>query len=357
MRRAVSTTVVTPPVRSAPSDHGTGPQEPRVDVLGADEVGRFSAEDRAKGRHAGRPSEIPPHGWWAVVRRVTREAISDEVGMAAASCAFYAMLALFPAISVAISLYGLIADPVAIESQLEGLRDVVPASTYQLISVRVHDLAAAGPTKLSWGLALSLLVALWSAMNGTKAIISAMNVAYEERERRSLLRLNLAAFLFTLGGILGVILALTVIVVVPAALSFAWLGPLASIAVRVCSFGLLFGFVVLGLALLYRFGPSRAAARWRWITPGSLLAAGLWLAASLAFSFYVSNFGSYDAAYGTLGGVVVALLWFYISAYAVTLGAELNAELELQTRRDTTTAPVQPMGERGAFVADHVALG
>jgi membrane protein len=159
MRRAVSMTVVTPPVRSAPSDHGTGPQEPRVDVLAADEVGRFSAEDRAKGRHAGRPSEIPPHGWWAVVRRVTREAISDEVGMAAASCAFYAMLALFPAISVAISLYGLIADPVAIESQLEGLRDVVPASTYQIISVRVHDLAAAGPTKLSWGLALSLLVA------------------------------------------------------------------------------------------------------------------------------------------------------------------------------------------------------
>ena len=134
MRRAILTTVVTPPVRSAPPDHGTGPQEPRDDVLSADEVGRFSAEDRAKGRHAGRPSEIPPHGWWAVVRRVMREAISDEVGMAAASCGFYAMLALFPAISVAISLYGLIADPVAIESQLEGLRGVVPASTYQLIT-------------------------------------------------------------------------------------------------------------------------------------------------------------------------------------------------------------------------------
>ena len=127
-RRAVLTTVVTPPARSEPPDHGTGPQEPRDDVLGADDIGRFSAEDRAKGRHAGRPSEIPAHGWWAVVRRVVREAISDEVGMAAASCGFYAMLALFPAISVAISLYGLIADPVAVESQLEGLRGVVPAS-------------------------------------------------------------------------------------------------------------------------------------------------------------------------------------------------------------------------------------
>jgi membrane protein len=322
-----------------------------------DDVGRFSAEDKAQGRHAGRPSEIPPRGWRAVFRRVAREAISDEVGMAAASCGFYAMLALFPAISVAISLYGLVADPVAIEGQLEGLRGVLPASTYQMITARVHDLAAAGPTKLSWGLVLSLLVALWSAMNGTKAIISALNVAYEEREQRSFPRLNFVPFLFTLGGIFGVGLALTVIVVVPAALSFTWLGPLASIAVRVCSFGLLLGFVVLALALLYRFGPSRAEAKWRWITPGSLLSAGLWLAASLAFSFYVSNFGSYDAAYGTLGGVVVALLWFYISAYAVILGAELNAELELQTRRDTTTDPVQPMGERGAFVADHVAVG
>ena len=352
------TTVVTPPPRPPPPDQGTEQQEPqRDDVLGPDEVGRFSAEDKAQGRHAGRPSEIPPRGWWAVFRRVVREAISDEVGMAAASCGFYAMLALFPAISVAISLYGLIAVPVAVESQLEGLRDVLPASTYEMIAGRVHDLATAGPTTLTWGLALSLLVALWSAMNGTKAIISALNVAYEERERRSFLRLNLAALLFTLGGIFGVILALTVIVVVPAALAFAWPGPLASIAIRVCSFGLLLGFVVLALALLYRYGPSRAEAKWRWITPGSLLAAGLWLAASLAFSFYVSNFGSYDAAYGTLGGFVVALLWFFISAYAVILGAELNAELELQTRKDTTAGQPRAMGERGAFVADHVAAG
>ena len=352
------TPAVTPPACPPSPDPGTGQQEPlRGDVLGPDEVGHFSAEDKAQGRHAARPGEIPARGWRAVLRRVVREAISDEVGMAAASCGFYAMLALFPAISVAISLYGLVADPVAVESQLEGLRGVLPASTFELIAARVHDLATAGPTKLSWGLALSLLVALWSAMNGTKAIISALNVAYEEREQRGFLRLNLVAFLFTLGGIFGVVLALTVIVVVPAALPFTWLGPLASIAVRLCSFGLLLGFVVLALALLYRYGPSRAPAKWRWITPGSLLAAALWLAASLAFSFYVSNFGAYDAAYGTLGGVVVALLWFFISAYAVILGAELNAELELQTRRDTTTNPVQPMGEREAFVADHVAAG
>ena len=170
-RRAVIGGVTPPPTCPPSADQGAQQQEPRDDVLGPDELGRFSAEDKAQGRHAGRPSEIPPRGWWAVLRRVVREAISDEVGMAAASCGFYAMLALFPAISVSISLYGLVADPGAIENQLAGLRDVLPASTYQMIAGRVHDLATAGPTKLSWGLAVSLPVALWSAMNGTKAII------------------------------------------------------------------------------------------------------------------------------------------------------------------------------------------
>jgi membrane protein len=211
---------------------------------------------------------------------VAREAISDKVGMAAASCGFYALLALFPAISVAISLYGLVADPLWVEGKLEAVRGVLPASAFDLIAARVHDLASAGPTKLSWGLALSLVVALWSAMNGTKAIFAALNLAYEEREKRSILHLNLVALLFTLGGIVGVVLALAVIVVVPAALAFAWLGPFAAAAVRACSFALLLGFVVLGLALLYRFAPSRADAKWRWITPGSALAAGLWLVAS-----------------------------------------------------------------------------
>ena len=276
--------------------------------------------------------------------------------MAASSCGFYALLALFPAISVAVSLFGLVSDPLAVERQLEGVRGLLPASTYELIAARVHDLAAAEPTKLSWGFAVSLVVAVWSAMNGTKAIISALNVAYEEREKRSFLRLNLLALMLTVLGIFSVLTALTVIVVLPAALAFTWLGPLASAVVRISSFGLQLGFVVLGLAVLYRVAPSRADAKWRWITPGSLLAASVWLAASLVFSIYVSKFGSYDAAYGALGGVVVALLWFYISAYAVILGAELNAELELQTRRDTTTNSQRPMGERGAFVADHVAV-
>lgn len=355
-RSKVSAARRAPLDRSEPAD-GAGTEVQRDDVLGPEDVAKFSAEDRALGRHAAKPTEIPARGWLAVIKRVAREAISDEAGTAAASCGFYALLALFPTLSVAMSLFGLVADPASVEGQLEAIRDVLPPSTFELISLRVHDLAAAGPTKLSSSLLVSLLVATWSAMSGVKAIINALNVAYEERETRSFLRLNGVAFLFMVIGTISTLLALAVIVAVPAALAFSWLGPLASAAVRILSFVLLVAFVVLGLSMLYRFAPSRSQAKWRWITPGSLLAAGLWLIASLAFSFYVSNFGSYDAAYGALGGVVVALLWFYISAYAVILGAELNAELELQTRRDTTTGPVRPMGRRDAFVADHVATG
>lgn len=328
----------------------------RQDVHGADEAGRTATGEATLGRDATKPTEIPPRGWWAVLKRVAKEAASDDAGMAAASCGFYAMLALFPAISVAISLYGLVADPVQMEQQIQALGDVLPASTFELIRARVHDLAAAGPTKLSWGLGLSLVVALWSAMNAVKAIISALNIAYEEEEKRGFIHLNLVALLLTLGGIIGVLVALVVIVGVPALLAFSWLGPLASAAVRICSFALLLVFVMLALAVLYRWAPSRAEAKWRWVTPGAVLAAGLWLVASIAFSFYVANFGSYDATYGTLGSVVVALLWFYLSAFAVILGAELNAELELQTRKDSTTDPSQPMGRRNAFVADHVAV-
>ena len=326
----------------------------RRDVLGPDLSDSDSSAITPYGRDAKRPAEIPPTGWLAVVKRVLLRAASDEIGTAAASCGFYALLALFPVISIGISAYGLFNDPATAQQQLEGLRGVLPASTFRLIATRVHDIAAAGQTQMSLRLLVSLVVALWSSMNAVKAMISAVNVAYEEREKRSLLRLNLMALLFTLGGIAGVTVALVVIVAVPAAIAFSWLGPLAGLAVRACSFVLLLGFVVLTLAILYRFAPSREVAKWRWVTPGSLLAAGLWFIASIGFSFYVSNFGSYDAAYGALGSVVVAMLWFWISAYAVLLGAELNAELELQTRRDTTTDPQRPMGERKAFVADHV---
>jgi membrane protein len=314
-----------------------------------------SVQDQALGHTANRPGRIPWRGWRAVLGRVWREASSDDLTMVAAGCAFYALLALFPALSVLISVYGLLLDPAAVEEQLTAVRDLLPAATYDMIAGRVHDLVTARETRLGWSLIFGLLLALWSAMAGTKAMMTALNVAYEEDEKRGFLWFNLTAILFTLGGIAGISLALSIIVGLPAVLSFTWLGPLASLALRLVSWALLVAFLILGLAVLYRYGPSRHGAKWRWITPGSMLVAVLWLAASVLFSFYVASFSNYDVTYGSLGAVIVALMWLYISALIVLVGAELNAELELQTWRDTTLGPAKPMGQRGAFVADHVA--
>lgn len=331
----------------------------RGSVLGPGEIARPAARlelDPSLGFEAHSPGEIPEQGWRLVLRRMWRETISDRMSMLAASCAFFAMLALFPAISVLISLYGLVLNPNDVAGQIAPLRDVLPPAAFDLVAGRIHDLADKGTTVLTWRAAVSLLVALWSAMAGTKSLMMALNIAYEERETRSFLRFNLLAMVLTLGGIVGVTVALSVIVGVPALLRLDLLGVFGALAVRMLSFALLLGFMILGLAVIYRICPDRHDAQWRWITPGSILAALLWLLLSSLFSFYVANFGSYDAAYGSLGAVVVALLWLYLSAFVVMLGAELNAELELQTRHDTTTGPDRPPGKRGAFVADHVAL-
>lgn len=334
------------------------PDGDRDDVLGPGEVARPEVRrelDPALGHTAYSPRDIPVRGWWQVVKRVAAETSSDRMSMQAASCAFYAMLALFPAISVLISIYGLFLNPATVETQLEPARGVLPPAAFDMVALRVRDLAANANTTLTWKAGLGLVIALWSAMNGTKALMMALNTAYEEKEKRSFVRFNLIAMGLTLGGIFGVSFALSIIVGVPALLHLELLGAFAGVAVRVLSFALLLSFVVLGLAILYRLCPARRDARWRWVTPGSILAAVLWLLVSVLFSFYVANFGAYDATYGSLGAVVVVLLWFYLSAFVVMLGAELNAELELQTHRDTTTGPERPIGQRGAYVADHIA--
>ncbi|MFL5333391.1 MAG: YihY/virulence factor BrkB family protein [Geminicoccaceae bacterium] len=313
-----------------------------------------SSEEDA-GRSADRPTAMPLRDWWAVLRRVWDEVAEDHMSIVAAGCGFYALLALFPAITALVAIYGLLADPATIEQQLSGLGSLVPPEAVELIKSQAHAVAATGPTKLSWGAALGLLLALYSATSGVKTVFEALNIAYEERETRSFIRLNLVAFLFTAGAVLGVAIVIAVIVGLPVLLSYLPLGPLGAWLVRVGSWLLLSLLILFGLALLYRFGPSRAAARWRWVTPGSLAAVIIWLAGSLAFSVYVAKFAAYNQTYGTLGGVVVLLLWLFISAFAILLGAELNAELELQTQRDTTTGAPQPMGRRRAYAADHTS--
>jgi membrane protein len=317
-----------------------------------------STEDESSeaiGLRAAWPSEIPPRGWWQVLGRVWQQNNEDDLGNIAASCAFYTLLAMFPAMSAFVALYGLAFNPADVERQLADVAPLLPSAVFTLLAERLKALVSTGNTSLGWGAALGLLVALYSAMAGTKALFSALNIVYEEREKRSFLAFNLQALVFTLGTILGLITALSLIVVLPAVLAFVGLSALTDLVLRSLRWPLLGVLLLLGISMLYRFGPSRRAAKWRWISPGALLATLLFLVASIGFSFYVANFASYDKTYGSLGAVVILLLWLWVSAYAVLLGGELNAELELQTLRDSTVGPDRRIGRRGAFVADTIA--
>jgi membrane protein len=309
----------------------------------------------AAGGTAARPTQIPARGWKEVVLRVKEQITKDNVSIVAAGCAFYALLALFPAITALVSIYGLVADPASVEAQMNSLQQVAPTEAFGIIRDQVHAVASKGSTTLGWSAGLAIVLALYSASSGVKSLFTALNIAYEEEESRGFLRYNLTALAFTLAAVVGVALGLAVIVGVPAVLGYLPLGPLAEWTIRIVSWTLLFVLVATAISATYRIGPSRAPADWRWVTPGSIAAALLWIVASLAFSFYAANFASYNETYGTLGGVIILLMWLWLSSYVVMLGAELNSELELQTVHDTTTGPERPRGQRQAYVADHTA--
>ena len=309
----------------------------------------------ALGRQALHPLEIPWAGWKRVLKRTGNEIITDRVSLVAAGCAFYATLALFPTITMFISIYGLVFDPTTVEPQLAALRDLLPPSAYHLIADRVHVLVTKPPGALTLSLLISIGIAMWSSATGTKSILGALNLAYEEREKRSFLNFQLIALGMTLGGMVAAAVGIALLVLLPAVLTFVGISAGAQVLARLASFAMLVFFVLLALSMLYRFGPSRRSASWSWVTPGALIATALWVMASALFSYYVAHVASYDATYGPLGAVIGVMMWFYVSAFVVLVGAELNAELELQTVRDSTGEPERLIGRRGAYVADHVA--
>ena len=309
------------------------------------------------GRDATRPYHIPLKGWWQVAERVWTESGRDNLSVVAAGCAFYALFAIFPALSALISLYGLTADPAKVELQLSVLAFVLPAQAYEVVIEQIHRIAQTSGSALGWSFVLSLGLALWSVSNLTQAIFAALNIAYEEAEQRSLVSFYLSTLTFALLGILGGVAMLLAIVYVPILFAYAGYSSALELGIKIGRWPLL-AMLVLGLlALLYRFGPCRRGAKWHWVSVGSVFATVLWLIASAGFSYYVTNFADYGKTYGSLGAVIVLLLWLYISFYIVLLGAEINAELELQTAQDTTRGKAKPMGKRGAFVADNVAGG
>jgi membrane protein len=310
-------------------------------------------EGAARGREASSPGEIPPRGWLDVVRRVKREVGADNVGLVAAGVAFYLLLAIFPGIAALVAVFALVADPATISQQVEAFPSMPPEAE-AIVTGQLAQVSAQPDAKLGVGFAIALLLALWSASKASTALMNAMNIVYDEDERRGFFKFQLVALAFTLGAVLVGVLAIGAVAGVPAVLALVPLGPLARWVAAAVPWLVVAGVVLVLLAALYRYGPSRSRARWRWVSPGSGLTTVLWLIASAGFSIYVANFGNYNETYGSLGAVVVLLMWLWLSAYLVLLGAELNAEMEHQTRRDTTRGPDEPMGERGAYVADTV---
>jgi membrane protein len=324
---------------------------PAPDAVRKDRVEATPAE-REAGRFATAPHQIPPGGWKTVLKRTGAGFLQDRVMAEAASITFFVLLALFPAIAALISVYGLFTDPAQIGAQLAALSGVIPGDGMQLIQGQIAALTAKGQGTLGFAAIISLLVSLWSANNGIKSLIGGLNVVYHEHEKRSFVKLTLVAFAFTIGTILFAIIALFAVVLIPILLNFLGLGFATAALINLLRWPAMFVVVSVMLSVIYRYGPSRNWARWQWVSWGGAAAAFLWIAVSLLFSFYVANFANYNKTYGSLGAVIGFMTWIWISSIIVLMGAELNAELEQQTERDSTIGPEKPQGERGAFKAD-----
>ncbi|MDQ3032231.1 MAG: YihY/virulence factor BrkB family protein [Myxococcota bacterium] len=311
-----------------------------------------SVHEADRGRRATKPSDIPKRGWKDVALRVKSEVKDDRVSMVAASVAFYSMLAIFPAMIALVTLYALIADPADVQSHLQSVSTMLPEQARSVLDDQLRSLTSHSSAGVSLGLAASLLGALWAASGGMRALITAMNVAYDEEEKRGFLKVVALSLAMTLGAIVFIVVAVFAAAVLPALFGVIGLEGTAQTLLEVLRWPILALIAMLGISVLYRYAPSRDRAQWRWVSWGSGIATAVWLLGTALFSFYVSSFGSYNETYGAIGGVIVLMLWFYITGFAVMLGAEINAELEHQTARDTTAGRAEPMGERGAAVAD-----
>jgi membrane protein len=308
--------------------------------------------DDGRGRSAEKPSEIPTPGWKDIVLRVYEGISEDRILANAAAVTFYALLALFPGIAALVSIYGLFADPGTIASHLDSMSGVLPGGAVDVVRDQLTRLTTQGSGTLGISFLIGLVISLWSANGGIKALFDALNVVYEEKEHRSFIGLNAVSLLFTLGMIAFLLMALACIVAIPVALDYlpSFIGGIIDIVrwpvMLVC--------VAVALAFIYRYGPSRTEPRWRWITWGSTFAALAWLAASALFSWYAASFGSFNKTYGSLGAVIGFMTWMWISMIVILVGAKLNAEAEHQTARESTVGQPKPLGRRGARMADTI---
>lgn len=314
--------------------------------------------ERDFGREAERPKEIPRAGWRDILSRVKGEVKRDNISIVAAGVAFYALLSVPAMLTAVVSIFGLISDPAQIQQQMQDLSGVLPADAQSIISEQLTRVSTQPQGALTLTLAGSILFALWTASKSISSLITALNIAYGEQEKRGFLKLTSISLLMTLGAVFTAIVAVALVVALPAILGAVGdqlgLSDAAKTIASLLRWPILAGVALFAIAVAYHFGPSRERPKWRWVSWGAGLATGLWLVASALFSWYVSSFGNYNETYGSLGAVVILLMWFYLTSFVVLVGAEVNAEMEHQTARDTTTGEPRPMGERGAEMADTV---
>jgi membrane protein len=312
------------------------------------------AAEGGRGRWARGPLQIPWAGWKDILVRTYREIQEDRLLALAAGVAFYSLIALFPGIAAGVSSYALFANTATISNHLQVAADIVPANALDIMNTEITRIAAKSDGRLTFGFLLGLAIALWSANAGMKAIFDALNIIYDEDEKRGIVRLNLVSLFFTICAIAGAGLAVAFVVVFPLLLAAFGVTSFDHPIVGYLRWPVLFVLLIVGLSVLYRYGPSRRLAKWRWLSVGSIAAALAWLAVSSLFSWYLGNFANYNATYGALGAVVGMMMWMWLSTIVVLVGAELNSEIEHQTAHDSTVGSDQPLGTRGAVMADTV---
>ncbi|MCQ0988018.1 YihY/virulence factor BrkB family protein [Jiella marina] len=306
------------------------------------------------GHRAETPMEMPKKGWKDVLFRVKDQFETHSVTLVAGGLTFYLLLSLFPAIASLVAIYGLLADPQTIQQQVSTLQGIVPEGALSVIQSQLERLSGKADSSLSIAFAISLLLSLWSANKGVTALFKAMNIAYEEEDERGMVKRTAMTLGFTLATILLVVAALAVVVVLPAALSVLPLGGIAGWLVAAASAVVLAGVALLWIGGLFRFGPDRRHARFKWLTPGAIVTIVGWIVASLLFGFYTGNVKNFDASYGSFASIIVFLMWTWIMMIVLLVGAEINAQLEHQTRRDTTVGPEREPGDRQAKLADQI---
>jgi membrane protein len=305
-----------------------------------------------RGRQAISSAGIPAKGWKDILWRTYEQLNEDRL----AGVVFYGLLALFPTITALVSSYALFADAKTVNDHMAFLSSFLPEGTFSIIQDQVGRVLSKGDMKLGSAFLGSLLLAIWSANGGMKAIIDALNVVYDEREKRGFIKLNAVSLAFTVGGVIGILVAIGLVVVTPVVLSMVGLGSSVDALIRFGRWPVLGVILLLALAVLYRYAPSRRSPKWRWISVGSVVATITWMIGSGLLSFYLANFGHYDATYGSLGAAIALMTWMWMSMIVVLFGAELNSEIEHQTTKDSTVGPPKPLGTRGAMMADTIGV-